>query len=248
MRISHEMKTHSSASFVTLTYNPESLPRGGTLVRRHLQLFVKRLREALEPIRIRYFAVGEYGEELERPHYHLLVFGWFPADAKLFAHGDGYDVYTSEIIASAWEYGFHTVSAGSVENALYVAGYATKKMNGERAKDHYTRITRDGEMIEVLPEFALMSRRPGIGAGFYSQFESDFRNHDYAVFNGKKQRVPRYYDKLYQRKELHKLESIKEARRAKARAHRADQTPERLAVRELVHNAKLKFNKERKSR
>lgn len=66
------------ATFVTLTYDPELLPEGGSLSRAGLDSFRKRLqkRMAAAGIRLRMVAVGEYGEQgTQRPHYHLIIFG-----------------------------------------------------------------------------------------------------------------------------------------------------------------------------
>ena len=75
MRCLHELSYHDSSSFVTLTYNDDSLPDNSSLRKRDLQLFFKRLRKAVLPVRIRYFACGEYGDNSHRPqhtvYYHV---------------------------------------------------------------------------------------------------------------------------------------------------------------------------------
>lgn len=252
LRLCHEIKSHDRTTFLTLTYSPEHLPRGGTLVKSHVQSFIKRLRRYIEyrsGKKIRFFACGEYGENLSRPHYHLLIFGWEPHDAKVFTRKDNYTVYTSEVIRSLWPYGFNTWSPGSPENAMYVSHYTIKKINGPMAKEHYTRITQDGEMIEIQPEFALMSKGrngDGLGARHYQKYKSDFRDNDSGMIRGKKTNVPRYYDKLYEREHSEAMAKVKDVRKAKARKHRENNTPERLATREKVMYAKLRFNSERK--
>lgn len=72
LRLGHEMEVSTSAFFITLTYNDEHLPPNAELSKRDLQLFIKRLRK-INP-GIRYFAVGEYGSEKGRPHYHAVIF------------------------------------------------------------------------------------------------------------------------------------------------------------------------------
>lgn len=72
LRLYHEMEVSSSAYFITLTYNDEHLPPRQELSKRDLQLFIKRLRKVNPGIR--YFAVGEYGTEKGRPHYHAVIF------------------------------------------------------------------------------------------------------------------------------------------------------------------------------
>lgn len=58
-RCVHEAHMHDYNCFITLTYSPEHLPEGGTLVRKHFTDFMKRLRKALavDDISIRFLAV-----------------------------------------------------------------------------------------------------------------------------------------------------------------------------------------------
>lgn len=68
-----ELKDHRTAVFTTLTYDEQHCPP--TLDRTHLAKFLKRIRRAAEPLRIRFFASGEYGEKNARPHYHAILYG-----------------------------------------------------------------------------------------------------------------------------------------------------------------------------
>lgn len=87
----------------------------------------------------RYFGVGEYGGMSGRPHYHAILFGLPPGTV-------------AELVQERWRKGFVSVSPYSRERGAYVAGYVVKKW------------TRPIEQLEGrLPEFAVMSRRPGIG-------------------------------------------------------------------------------------
>lgn len=159
-RIMLEAMQHSDNAFVTLTYDPEKLPvtkdQLPTLVPKDLQDWLKRFRKAIEPQRIRYFAVGEYGDETHRPHYHLAVFG-YPTCRF------GNSIYSKrrlnccpqcDAIRDTWGKG--QVMLGTLEDnsAQYIAGYVTKKMT---SKD-------DFRLNGRFPEFARMSLRPGIGA------------------------------------------------------------------------------------
>lgn len=71
-RLLLEMKTSYAIYFVTLTYQNPRLPSMGSLKKKHLQNFLKRLRKRVT-FKFRYFACGEYGDK-GRPHYHLLLF------------------------------------------------------------------------------------------------------------------------------------------------------------------------------
>ena len=55
IRISHEASCHTHNVFLTLTYDDEHLPSDGSVHKRDLQLFFKRLRKELKGAKLRYF-------------------------------------------------------------------------------------------------------------------------------------------------------------------------------------------------
>lgn len=212
-----EAQMHEQNSFITLTYNDDHLPQDGSISKRAFQLFVKRLREKISPIEIRFYGCGEYGSKLGRPHYHLLVFGYDfpdkvfhhvsnPSKQNRFSTSSGYAVYTSELLNQVWEEGFSTVGDVTLESAGYVARYIRKKIGGELVKAHY-----QGKE----PEFSLMSRRPGIGRAWFEKYANDLYPKDYTTMNGKKFKAPVYFDRLLMRKNWSMYESIKEKRKEK---------------------------------
>ena len=98
-----EWQTWGEGCFTTLTYNQEELPesthfKGGSLQKKDLQDFLKRFRKYYQETygyrKLRYFAVGEYGDKSKRAHYHILMFN---VDS----------VYAEQIINKAWTKG-HT--------------------------------------------------------------------------------------------------------------------------------------------
>jgi len=116
-RILLESCKHEKSAFLTLTYAPEFLPENGSLQPRHLQLFLKRLRKELSPHKIRFFAVGEYGDQTWRPHYHLAVFG--------------IDAFSTDIVRRCWGMGHVMVGDLSRASAAYIAQYCTKKLTSK---------------------------------------------------------------------------------------------------------------------
>lgn len=172
-RIMLESLCHAKSSFVTLTYSTDKLPVVGdhpVLVPKHLQDFLKRLRQRITPRLIRFYGVGEYGEDIisgdtvvkyGRPHYHIILFGYPPC-----VHGQ--TVTHSVTKASRWSeccancgligdlWGNGDVFLGGVtrDSSSYVAEYTVKKM---------TAVT-DPRLKGRPPEFCRMSLRPGIGA------------------------------------------------------------------------------------
>jgi len=77
-RLTQELKVATTAYFITLTYDTAHIPITPTgrltLNFRDLTLFFKRLRKAHGHSRIKYFAVGEYGGNTKRPHFHVILF------------------------------------------------------------------------------------------------------------------------------------------------------------------------------
>lgn len=111
-RMMLESYEHPASAFVTLTFKPECCPDG--LQKKDVQDFIKRLREAIEPRKIRYYAVGEYGDKTQRPHYHLVLFGVSPTEG--------------ELISSVWDRGFVCVGTVTTGSLAYTLGYVIKKM------------------------------------------------------------------------------------------------------------------------
>lgn len=106
-RCVHEAHMHDHNCFITLTYSPENLPEGGTLVRKHFTDFMKRLRKALsvDDISIRFFGCGEYGSKLERPHYHAIIFGYDFPDKTLHKAGR-FNLFRSSLLERCWTLAF----------------------------------------------------------------------------------------------------------------------------------------------
>lgn len=177
---------HDESFFLTLTYDDNHLPSNGSLDKEHLTLFLKRYRKRYEPAKIRYYGVGEYGENTNRPHYHLLLFGHRLPDLRLYKNTPGGALYESDQLNKIWGYGHCMVGALTFESAAYVARYSTKKLTGYAGQVEYKR-------RGIIPPYAVMSRRPGIGAPFYAQFNADIFPADEVISRGHKVKPPRYY-------------------------------------------------------
>lgn len=146
-RLMLEAQCHEHSFFSTFTY--EVPPSGNTLVKAHVSDAIKRLRERARGAgrTVRFYACGEYGEHTLRPHYHACIFGLGPEHVS--------DVEAAWLglrdpVAIA---GFSSHGVLGVGGANYVTGYVTKKLasvDADKARG-------------VLPEFAVMSRRPGLG-------------------------------------------------------------------------------------
>lgn len=168
-RIQMESKVATAAHFLTLTYSDENLPINDCgfpeLRKRDVQLFMKRLRK-MTPAKLRYYFVGEYGTKTQRPHYHAIMFNM--SESLVAALPD------------AWPQGH--VYVGSVTGASihYVTKYHVNPIGAD-----------DGR----APPFALMSRRPGIGANYIATHTQWHRagNRFYTQVHGVLGSLPRYY-------------------------------------------------------
>jgi len=241
MRILHEAKQHDSNSFITLTYDPANLPPNRSLNHRDFQLFLKRLRKLNGPYGVRFYMAGEYGEKLERPHYHACIFGQdFRWDRKPNGKSaSGHVYYSSKTLDALWGKGKTSVQDLTPETASYCARYIMKKQMGKLAATAYDQIDEDGVITRREPEYNRMSLKPGIGHGFITQYAEQIYRHDQVVMEGRAKKPPRYYDRIAERMGLD-LDDTKHKRELAARNHQAENTPERLAVAEQVHQAKIK--------
>lgn len=159
-----EAAQYESNAFVTLTYDDSKLPMSSrelpTLAPEHLRNFLKRLRKSVAPVRIRFYAVGEYGDESWRPHYHAALFN-FPTcvrgrtlrrpESKNRALWSDCCV-SCRLVGETWGKGDVDLGILEAASAQYVSGYVTKKMT---RRDDFRLLGRE-------PEFARMSNRPGI--------------------------------------------------------------------------------------
>lgn len=216
---------HPLSEFVTLTYRNEDLPQNGTLIPEHLQLFHKRLHNRLLDSRgrgIRYYGCGEYGDLNKRPHYHSILYDvWFP-DRVLYGYNEGgHPIYTSKKLDEIWGYGDCKIAAVTFETACYVARYCVKKVDGkQRDAGHYQVYDADGVISERQPEFAHMSRRPGIGASYVAKYGNELLAHDHVIMNGKPVPMTRYYDTLLSKIDPTRVDVLKTNRRRKAATYR----------------------------
>lgn len=181
-RLQKELNTSSSACFLTLTYNDNTIPisEGGySLARRDFQLFMKRLRKhANQKQKIKYYACGEYGDKTERPHYHAIVFN-LPKP---------FDKY----IQKAWKLGHIHIGTVTEASIFYTTKYALKGLRRKKPFEY------DEQGRE--PQFQLMSN--GLGEVYAKEIIRDYLVTNgtklLTVEGGAKKKLPRYYiDKMF---------------------------------------------------
>lgn len=154
-RCALESQNHAKKCFLTLTYSNECLPKKRSLKKADLQKFWKRLRKQTG-LKIIYLCCGEYGPRTLRPHYHAIVMGYWPKDAKQYKKNITEDMlYTSEELNKIWGLGYVIVGKVNYETSAYVARYVVKKAYGINNELHL-KAGRE-------KEFCLSSKRPAIG-------------------------------------------------------------------------------------
>lgn len=168
-RLKQELKLHDDSYFITLTYDECNLPKDMSVNKRDCQLFLKRLRKKIEPYKIRYFLVSEYGPTTLRPHYHLILFGSLGCK----------DV--ESVISESWNNGFVTVGTVTDASINYTCKYC---------------INKSIEIENRNPNFALMSTHPALGSNYVERYLSYHKSGSkfYCTDEfGRKQAMPRYY-------------------------------------------------------
>lgn len=177
-RLMQEVKRATSAHFLTLTYDTQHVPisKHGfmSLDKRHVQLFMKKLRKAHGKSTIKYYCAGEYGGRTKRPHYHIIIF-----NARI------------DLLQPAWDKG--AIHYGTVEGASI--GYTLKYISKQRTIPMHSNDDR-------IPEFAIMSKR--LGDNYLTKAAIDWHKKDLenrmhlTIEDGKKVSMPRYYkEKIY---------------------------------------------------
>lgn len=205
----------NSALFVTLTYDDDKVPKTKsglmTLQKTDLQKFFKRLRK-LTNEKISYYAVGEYGDKTQRPHYHIILFNSIPEDVE-----------------SAWSIDSVSIGHchfGSVSDASI--GYTLKYCSKDKRIPMYNGDDRN-------KEFSIMSKK--IGASYLNErtrkwHKANLEERCYLPLkDGKKASMPRYYkDKLYNDGEKFRISVYQEYLQ-----ELEEQTPERIKVEQDIN-------------
>lgn len=192
-----ETTQHQASSFITLTYDDDGIPRTRDglmdLEPVDLQKWLKRLRKNT-PQKLRYYAVGEYGDETQRPHYHLALFGFAPCQRgrtrKDYLWEKRSCCEQCDTVHHTWGHGGIDVAHITDSSARYIAGYIEKKLTH----------ADDPRLQGRHPEFNRMSRHNG-GIGFAAmhdvasvllQYDLHKKNPDVpvALLNGKSTHRP----------------------------------------------------------
>lgn len=260
VRCMHEAQFFENNCFITLTFDNDHVPFDFSLDVKYFQDFMKRLRERFGS-GVRYFHCGEYGAhckvcgvaqhrctcakfvpQLGRPHFHACLFNFDFVDRTLWSVVNGQRLYVSEALQDLWSFGFSTVGTVTFQSAAYVARYATKKITGDMADEHYSLVSPvDGKVYRRKPEYATMSRVPGLGSDWFDKYwKSDIYDNGYLIVNGIKCKPPRYYDEKLKVLDPVLYEKVKSDRLANSLTRDHDNSYQRLLDREVCLQSKLR--------
>lgn len=167
---------------MTLTYDDDNLVYADDepcLCKRDVQLFFKRFRKFLKGDKIKYYCVGEYGDQWRpitpngRPHYHAIIF--------YRGKRDWFDIQL--LIKKLWSAGIAQV--GHVTGAQ---GYVTKYVLKFDKRSH------------LVPPFSLISH--GLGIDYLTDSKVLFHRKNLVPYalkpGGFRVNLPRYYkDRIF---------------------------------------------------
>lgn len=214
-RLTEEAKQWKKKCFMTLTYNNENLPTNNSLIKKHHQNFIKKIRKVIAPEKLRYFLTGEYGIKGGRAHLHIITFNYLPNDLEyLKTTKNGDMLYTSKIIEKIWGKGFISIGINmSFDNMKYMSKYMSK--------------INDYDIFTQTKPYIAMSKKPGIGYNAVCEYETipnsrnaikitnfkkEIYNTDKIYFEGKILNVPPYFDKLAEKSGIN-IKKIKDKRK-----------------------------------
>lgn len=134
-RLFVESRYWTNSYFISLTYDPEHMPRDLSLSKKDVFDWKKRLGYYFGTVPQLYYC-GEYGSVGDLPHYHVII----------FTNEDHWDD-----IMNSWTFGNVDIKHLTRGRCNYIAGYVVKKLDKEERTDGRT------------PEFYGASRRPPLG-------------------------------------------------------------------------------------
>lgn len=235
-RILLEQKEHDFNTFLTLTYDDDHLPADHSLNPLHLKNFLRSIRRK-SGYPIRYYAVGEYGEDknqtgIHRPHYHIALFG-HPNCNYGRTRNKPLCCSICTKVRKSWKHGNVYLGELTEHSAAYIAGYILKKLDGNNEK-----------LGDRYPEFARMSRKPGIGLSVVDTISEALLKHGakevpFYLKHGKKNLPLDYYtrDKISKKTKLPKAKKTETHVQHMYETEEIRQTPRPLRQLAVEHMA-----------
>lgn len=154
-------------------------------IKRDLPSFFKRLRKTQPDVQIKYYAVGEYGSQTKRPHYHMILYNIVAPMYPIGPDAKGNMKYLCPVIEKCWPFGTVDIGGLSSDSAAYCAKYVSKP---RRIPEH----KRDDRQ----KEFSIMSK--GLGENYITDatlkyHQSDLSRNYLTLPGGYMKALPKYY-------------------------------------------------------
>lgn len=215
LRAVYEARQHPYNCMITLTYDSYKYTKNGRfdgrhleelssdpnieVSKRHIQLFIKRLRKCFSNEKIKYICAAEYGSKTHRAHYHLILFGVRFPDLRYYKKSSrGNVIYNSPLLEKLWTFGICTVDNINVTEAS--ARYCTKYCAKDRSDETFMLFSQGIGIDAMLNEFNgecyyMNGRRYPIPRAVWQRYimnkykqkypRIDYRyvNRDYSVFD-----------------------------------------------------------------
>lgn len=214
IRLETEEQQCRNAFFITLTYQDDQITiEDGQpiLVKSDLQKFFKRYRKKTSDRSFKYYAVGEYGEEGHRPHYHAIVFN-----------------VDLELLLESWnKKGFVHAGTVTTKSINYVTSYViNKKKYGKRQK---------------YPPFAIMSKGLGRDYANSETIRYHLDNFDSTIIQrgGVRYAMPRYLKSfIFSEQQIKAIGEQNRRRAEESNLSYEDEISKRQARRKRIANSK----------
>lgn len=185
-----ELRNASNGVFLTLTYADEDPEFNGELQISHVRTFLKNLRSKVDyeyrkgekvpqiaqnRSNLRFFAVGEYGDKFNRPHYHMLLYN-IPTFRINGDKGFREKIAIHQILQDVWTHGLIDIGEINFKSINYVCKYIFKENNAR-----------------------IMSKNPAIGKCYLNENTLIWHQEDKRFYmtneDGYKQAIPDYYNR-----------------------------------------------------
>ena len=231
-RLLAELRDCYSAYFITLTYDNEHLTYAddtAVLIKRDVQLFFKRLRKLIskhpdynkDVYPLKYVCVGEYGDNTDRPHYHICIYNLPYKQDEL-----------EDVIKKCWSNGeMFKVGTLTSRSAMYTFKYVLK-LHGEDENPYRAE----------FKTFLLASK--GVGSSWLTKENIEYIKRgkppdDYNLVSIDKNQysLPRYFRKKIKKKSDNKF--IEAHRRARIYQRMDEVRSEQFIKYEFIYGDKI---------
>lgn len=170
-----ESRTATGASVVTLTYGKGDIPNAAVLTYSDVQKFFKVLRKRGYPLK--YFAMGEYGSDKGRAHWHIIIYwqGAIPAHVDRYGNEHGnWKGRLPKLIRGAWDYVTRAFTPGTTEkdptryfDPIWPHGHMVWDIPDASAIRYACKYLMKNELDGSGQYHLAMSKKPPIGAEYF---------------------------------------------------------------------------------